>query len=127
MTGDGIDFGEDLPEQCPPTEAVDDVLQQVFRLVEHNPPTEDCFKSHAAKGRPLPSTGVSPCAWASCSLFKESGALTRLSRLKKKFPYLASLTIPAESGRHTSNGVHVDFWRYATFNISSAVTSVTEV
>lgn len=118
-------FHEHLPEQCPPDCSVDGEISTVYRLVSANPPTEQCFESHAAQGKVKPPEAkVTDCSWASCSLFTSVEALKKLKGLKRRNPYMATLVIPQGAGRHHQKGQHVDFWRYSGFDILGAVVAV---
>lgn len=122
------DFYEDLPSganQCPPAEALNTALDKVWRLIPTLEPDEDTFLSLYALGETKPDEyDVSDCDFASCSLRNNRDALLRLKGLRRRNPYIAELTIPAGSGRHTTGGTHVNFWKYASFKIVGAIVSL---
>lgn len=115
-------FCDELPTSCPPAGADSGALGSVFRAVSANPPTSTCFLSHAKLG--LPSGNADPCRVASCSLLPTKEAVTRIKRLKKRFPYVARLDVPAGAGKHVATAGHIDFWAFAGFDFHSAVQAV---
>lgn len=121
--GELVQFAEPLPPQCPPLEAHEGELRQVFRLLESPHPTEDAFKSHAARGKACPK-GVDPCRWASCSLTLDTEKLRKLPKFKDTHQFAAVLNIPEKSGLAKGGGPHIDFWRGKHFDIVAAVTRV---
>lgn len=137
MTGGGIGlagekFGDKLPAQCPPTNALDAELNDVYRLVPKAELDESSFASHFALGREKPeSFKGTDCEWASCSLFGSLEAMLKIKGLRKRNKYVAKLKIPAKSGRYVASFVadkmtHVHFWRFQSFSLSTAVESVSE-
>ena len=120
-------YAENLPQQCPPDEAIDGELASVYRLVANEVPTADDFLSKAARGDAL-WDGVTECDWASCSLFKKEKSLpSRYSRTRQEYPYVVELNIPKAVGKHKTGKAkrgHVDFWRYSNQCLSTYVTSV---
>jgi hypothetical protein len=119
-------YAEDLPHQCPPQDAIEAELDVVYRLVANAVPNSDDFASKAARGEPCDDTALQ-CAWASCSLFKKARSLSKYTRIREEYPYLATLRIPADAGRFKggeSKRGHVDFWRYAGKCLSAYVVSV---
>jgi hypothetical protein len=121
------DFAEQLPGpkgECPPKGASAAALEAVYRLVPVAHLTDAHFASFAALGDERPETmNVTDCEWASCSLRTSLDALLKMKGLRRRNPYIATLSIPANSGRHTTGGTHVNFWRFAGFSIVSAVVS----
>lgn len=121
-------FGEELPgepDQCPPEDASKSSLKEVFRLVPVGTPSDREFMSHAALGKVRPPTiNSTDCEWASCSLRTDVNMLLKMSGLRRRNPFVATLSIPSDSGRHTTDGTHVNFWRHQDFSISSAVVDV---
>lgn len=118
-------FGEPLPAQCPPAIAADTALDAVYRLVPEQLPDSDCFKSHQAKGTAKPATfNGTDCEWASCSLNTSVENLLKISGLRRRNKFVATLAIPKGSGRHLVGGTHVHFWRFSGFDIATAVKTV---
>jgi len=120
-------YAEALPPQCPPAEAVDTPHAAIYRLIPAKTVTADCFKSHAALGKP---GGPDPCKNASCSLLRDPRRwLKAWPKLKKFNGFAAKMSIPEGSGQSLAdkNQNHVHFWPYASFNCVSAVTEVIAV
>jgi hypothetical protein len=109
-------YFESLPEECPPSGSEDADLGIVWRLIKGTKPCREDFLSHAALKKHKPG-GVDDCQWASCSLFKteqSARSKTKLASLKGMSP--VSVHIPEGAGRSMTKGMHIDFWRYATFD-----------
>jgi hypothetical protein len=119
-------YGEPLPDECPPDNANEGELVGVFRFVPVDQPEEECFASHYALGKLKPSKlDVTECEWASCSLFSSIEAMLKMRGLRKRNPFVAKLEIPAGSGRFIlEKNSHIHFWRYGAFNMKSAVVDV---
>lgn len=120
-----MDFAEDLPDQCPPSDAKDVALFDVYRLSHSNSVTANDFASHAALGRVPPKSLKDMCIWASCSLTTEPVILKKLKKLKHR--YALKLTIPDGSGLSKKKQIHVDFWRYSTFDPLTAIDEVKDI
>lgn len=117
-----LEYGESLPDQCPPNGADEGEVGVVFRLVPSQDPDEACFLSKLALSEvPPPTYKGTECEWASCSLNRSIDALLKIRGLVKRNPYVAKLEIPASKGRHDAGKHHVNFWKYQGFAISSAV------
>lgn len=118
-------FAESLPPLCPPSDAVDQEIDTVFRLVSSQTPTIADFNSKAAQGHVCPAH-LDACSWASCSLFKEARSLLKYTRLRLERPYLATLKIPIGVGMHKISGKrgHVDFWSYSGTSLSGCVVAI---
>jgi hypothetical protein len=118
-------YSESLPMQCPPSEAVDDALPDVYRLVANETPSAQDFRSKAALGIPL-DDGADSCMWSSCSLFTKTDRLLKFKRLKAENPFLVKLEVPAGSGKYLvgSSGHHVDYWLYKGNCLASCVVSI---
>lgn len=108
-------FFEELPEKCPPSDAIDDDLGTAWRLIRNTRVSDNDFLSHAALGKV--NNAVDSCRWASCSLFTTESAATaktKLPNLKGCKP--VQVEIGKGSGMWLQKGTHVDFWRYHDFN-----------
>lgn len=127
-----MQFLEDLPDQCPPAEAVDSSFSMVYRIVYNNPVSVDDFLSRAAKGQPTPG-GVSDCRNASCSLFSHLIKMRAQAKLPKfrgnGTPRIAYLNIQQGAGLAVENPKtqHIDFWGFKSFDPTSAVIKVEDV
>jgi hypothetical protein len=119
-------FREALPANCPPGDAHDGPCEIAYRLVLTDPPDADAFASAAAKLEPIPE-GVSPCRWASCSLFSDlETVIKKRNTFKKlrKYMFAAQVNIPGASGKMVQDSKHIDFWMYDTFDPLTAVVVV---
>jgi hypothetical protein len=125
-------FFEELPEQCPPANAMERELPAAYRVVTNvNPDMED-FKSYAARKVKCPD-GFDPCRWASCSLFlSRDRAIEIAMKLPKprfKKPFIATMSITAMDGVSLvkKNSPHVDFWMYSNFDPLNAIVETESV
>lgn len=115
-------YAETLPAECPPEDASTDALEKVYRLGKNKNPTEADFHSHAQLGTPKPPHyKATDCQWASCSMFVTEEAALAIKGLARRNPWVIELSIPADAGKHKFRGEHVDFWRFADFDVVSAV------
>lgn len=117
-----MEFAEDLPDLCPPKDAEDIELNDVFRLAPVRAPSLGHFASHAAQGKHPPKSLPDSCRWASCSLTTNPQKLRKLSKLKHKFAY--RMRIPVGAGVSKMKDIHIDFWRASTFDPVAAVVQV---
>ena len=128
----GEKFGEKLPAECPPADALDEALATVYRLVPKAEPDESCFSSHFALGKVKSEAyKATDCEWASCSLFGSLEVMLKIKGLRKRNKFVAKLSVPEKSGRYIAAYVaeemsHIHFWRFNSFNLSNAVESVSE-
>lgn len=128
--GDSM-YCEELPEACPPLDAVGNPLSNVYRRVDTAAPVASDFASHAFLGKE-PKFPVDPCKWASCSFFRDK---KKISDISKKLPkprtfanFIAQLDIPADTGRWKEDKKgHIDFWMYASFDPLSAIVDIQPV
>lgn len=124
-----MSYGEMLPEQCPPEGFSDEALDPVFRLVPDATPDAAAFASHNAQGKTKPATfKVTDCQWASCSLNRSVDALLKIPSVRRRYRFVAQLSIPSGSGAWVENDKsgHIDFWRFDHFDPSTAVQAVME-
>ena len=120
-----LDFVEQLPEQCPPSDASDAEWHSIYRLVANESPDHTAFKSYAALGKVAPE-GFDLCRWASCSLLLNVAAKNKLPQLKGHH-WVAKVTIPSGAGMSKRKKNHVDFWCRKDFDLESAVVEVTRL
>ena len=116
-----LDFAEQLPEQCPPADASDVELEEVYRLVRSKNVDIEVFKSHAALGK-VPPKGMDLCRWSSCSLLLD-GKRSKLPALKD-CDWAARLVVPKGAGMSKQKKNHVDFWCGKHFSLEGAVVEV---
>jgi hypothetical protein len=110
---------EDLPQEvgapCPPDGAEKKSYDALWRYVDADPPTLSGFASHAALGKTR-NPVVSACRWSSCSFFMVQNSTYRaLPKPRKKYKYIARVSITAECGMSKPGDIHLDFWPFANF------------
>ncbi len=116
-----IVFRESLPDNCPPTDAVNVAYDAIYRFLPSNPPEDSHFDSYAAKEKPRPEV-VDLCRWSSCSFFlAKKTAIKLLPKLRGRFKFLACLKVPEGSGLSKEKKGHIDFWFFNTFDPLSAI------
>lgn len=120
-----MEYAEQLPDACPPSDATEDALENVYRLAPGAPATAEHFSSYAAQGKPCPKTLRDLCSWYSCSLTTDPGALKKLSKLKHRVAL--KLSIPAGSGVSRQKRIHIDFWSGAGFDPLSCIVGTENV
>lgn len=115
-------YAESLPKECPPEDASTEAMERVFRLTKSETLSETDFYSHAHQGKIKPEEHkATDCQWASCSFFTSSEAALAIKGLRRRHPWVTELSIPAEAGKHKLRGEHIDFWRFADFDVVAAV------
>lgn len=119
------EYAEDLPAECPPTNAHEDALEEVFRLIPQATASAADFASKQAMGE-VCAPGSDSCSWASCSLYFDIRPLRKFKRLNKEKPFVARLAIPQGVGRYIVNEKtgHIDFWRFSGNCLSGFVLAV---
>lgn len=113
-------WAEELPDGCPPEDAIPPNNEVYFRLVESIPPTERDFHSHK-KLYPNKPYRVGKCQALSCSLYS---SLRNCRNLTKKNIHshkkIVQLILPPESGvikQMGENRTHFSWWRFKDFNV----------
>lgn len=125
LRGGNMNFAEELPDSCPPADAEDRELENVYRLASNSTPSVNDFASHAALGKTPPKSLGDPCRWASCSLTTDPAKLKKLSKLKHRFA--VRLKIPSGSGLSKSRQIHIDFWRASGFDPLAAIEDIEDL
>lgn len=121
-------FAEELPDQCPPQEAVDQKLERVCRFLTFEQSDPKNFYSHSKLGKP--SGKASECHARSLSLFKEDAvpnfvAAKRMAFFRKC--KIAILTIPCGVGLSVVGKTgHIDLWPFQGSDVSACSTEVLE-
>jgi hypothetical protein len=117
-----MEFHEQLPDECPPSQAEDIIEQRdVFRLVASNPPTESDFKSHKAQKPHINYTDE--CRARALSVCSTQASAERTSKLpnmiKKGAVICCRVKLLSGSGKILQTGTdleHYSWWRSADFN-----------
>ena len=115
---DGIKWHEDLPENCPPIEAVLPEGKVFYRLVGSHPPSDGDFLSQRIL-QPERIFNVSECQARSISLFDNQEYCITL----RKLPFfrdklVVEIALPPDAGliSRTNNKGHYSWWRRRDFN-----------
>lgn len=137
ITAQGVTetYIEELPDGCPPDDAVDTDDRLVLRLVPSDNVQIEDFHSHAKLGKSKPKD-ICGCRWASCSVFNSPdaqhspNAMVKLPRVRNKaLKFVAELALNPSSGKlkDAPTGGHVDLWMYDSFDPIKAVVDVREI
>lgn len=113
---------EELPENCPPEDALED-NDSYYRLVVTNPPTEEDFNSHRLRYPNKVFKDKDECEVRSISLFKTVAACESIKKFRiHKEKLVAKLDITGDSGliKKTGGEEHYSFWPKHDFDIISA-------
>jgi hypothetical protein len=112
---------------CPPTDATAPDEAWVFRLVPTDHVESKHFDSYAKINLIPRPPSVDACRWASCSVYRETTAITKLPKVRG-MRFVAKFKIDKKSGlaKEKKSG-HLDFWMYAAFNPLETCTIVTEL
>lgn len=109
---------------CPPADAYEPSNMVGYRAVHQYPPKDTCFGSHAALKKKCPPD-LDACLWSSCSLFTSSDKLKSqigLPKLRKMgFTHIVRVSLTSASGKVKIKNQHIDWWRYASFDVTTAV------
>ena len=115
-------YREPLPEGCPP-EAAEEITEPriVYRLVRHNPPVDDDFRSQRAE-KPYARFSTSECQARGLSVFSRRGDAEKQStrpNLRGMMVCRVSLTPGAGRILKTSGGSHYTWWPLASYDINA--------
>ena len=123
-----MEFHDDLPNSCPPSDCSCDDLDGVYRLLKGQEPIDDDWLSHMQLGKVCPTT-VDPCRWASLSLQGSKVAVKKLQKLPnfRSATHAAKLDIPGSAGVFLTSRNHHDFWQVKAANMNDFVSEVIEV
>ena len=115
-------YREPLPEDCPPETAEEITAPRiVYRLVRHNPPVDDDFRSQRAEKPHLVLRDITECQARGLSVFvnlADAERRTRSGRLRGTM--VCEVTLNRGAGRivKTGRGSHHTWWPLAAFNIT---------
>jgi hypothetical protein len=112
-------WAEELPNGCPPKDAVVPNNATFFRLVNSLPPTIQDFHSQR-KLNPTKTYNTSECRALSCSLYTSKVECSKLlllpTHLEQK---MVKIVLPPSSGVIKKSGnsdFHYSWWRYLDFD-----------
>jgi hypothetical protein len=114
-------FYEDLPDQCPPSDAISPTDgQEFYRLAFNDPPTREDFDSQTKKGlsgakRQYP--GVDPCLLCACSLW-ETVAQAKGARKRGSNSPIVCVVLDSTAGKikKTFSRGHFSWWISGDFD-----------
>lgn len=116
---DSVDWAEELPPDCPPTDALEPDNKAYYRLVDTIPPTEKDFWS-LRKLFPDRKFGRKTCVASACSVWPTPEDCVRISKLPtQKDRQVVKLILPPASGRIKKTGrglTHFSWWRTRDFD-----------
>lgn len=106
-------FSDDLPEKCPPDDAMD-ASGIVYRIVKNDPPTAFDMQTHHESGRLLTAD---PCLRCGLSVFREqSDAIHQRHLIPKLGKWIAKAQLTKELGMTKltkgKEPTHTTWWVY---------------
>lgn len=104
---------ENMPEQCPPSDAIQQDVEPVYRFIENGTVQEIDFLSHVARERPYPPH--KKCEAHALSFFTtESAAQSTAKRFRKSFKGKSMVAgrITSECGIHKTENHHLNLWLF---------------
>ena len=118
-----MEWIENLPERCPPTEAVEPSGQTFYRLGNNNPPQEKDFLSWQASNIGKQSK-FGECIAKSLSLWSNADSCLKIRKLPlhKEEKYLIRITLDRGDGliENTFKANHYSWWRSRAYDITTA-------
>lgn len=120
-----MEFDDDLPAQCPPSDHSVADLDQVYRVLVGNQASAQDWFSYKRLGKVCPRN-VDSCRWASLSLQANLPAVEKLLKLPnfRMATHAAILDLPASAGAHKLKGNHYDFWQSQAANMNEYVIKI---
>lgn len=115
-------YRESLPDGCPP-DASEEITEPriVYRLVWHNPPADDDFRSQRAENPDRTFDNVAECRACGLSVLSEIDVALRRARSGKlQGAMLCEVTLDRGAGRILRTGNrrgHYTWWPLASFDI----------
>lgn len=111
---------DNLPDSCPPSEAIEQEVENVYRLVS-SPPTEDNFMNHVEAN--IPFNDKLLCEANALSFFTTLKKAQQTSKMFKKYKkpniHFYCGNISTECGRHRTKNKHLNLWVYKDVDIKS--------
>lgn len=116
-------FKEQLPDSCPPSDAVHPEPQNVLRFVKTDNPTEDDFLSFGTLNNLSDESFYTGCLCEqySCSVYSAPNRLKKLPRIKETYKYIYEFKIDSSSGlidkkKPGRSRHHIHLWPFKTFS-----------
>lgn len=100
MNSDHTKYKEHVPENCPPNEAKDEMIELVYRICLNNPPAPEDFLSHVEMKKKFPPELTCKAAGISIHTnIEDSERLKRLVPAYRKKGYISRGEIPKGIGK----------------------------
>lgn len=116
-------YREPLPDGCPPEEAEDiSGFRIVFRLVRHDPPANDDFKSQRAENPNRKFGNISECRLRGLSVHDDLKASKEIMKLPtQRGKRICRVRLNSGAGRIQKTGrvAHYTWWPFSDFDIVS--------
>ena len=102
----------DMPESCPPSNAIANDIEPAFRYIENNEPQDIDFQNHIV--RKIPYKNEDKCAAIALSLYTTEEAAGTLRKRYKKFKkmIISQGKITSDCGIHIIENCHINLWVY---------------
>lgn len=109
---------KNLPDQCPPTDAVQEYVEPVYRFIENDTLQEIDFLSHRERNLPYKQP-EKECEAAAISFYTTEQAAEGLRNKFKKFKkkVLIKGKITKECGIHKTENYHLNLWLFKDVNM----------
>ena len=119
MIFENTNWAEELPENCPPPNALKPRDESFYRLVESSPPSDKDFYSHR-KLFPKRKYRVNECRARSLSVHKDRKELEKIRKLPRhRKKMVIQLVLHSECGAILQTGrnkSHYSWWLAGNFN-----------
>ncbi|WP_337133840.1 hypothetical protein [Priestia megaterium] len=101
-----------MPEQCPPADAIEQDVSPVYRFIEKETVGEIDFLNHKERKRPYPPSKT--CEALAISFFTSTKAAMEMPKKYKSFKNKTLLPgrITSECGIHKTEREHLNLWLY---------------
>ncbi|QWG70402.1 hypothetical protein EXW32_29095 (plasmid) [Bacillus mycoides] len=111
-----------MPEQCPPSNAIQQDVECVYRFIENDTVQEIDFLNHKERNRTYPSDRE--CEAVALSFFTSTVAAEKSRKRFKslKGKVLAEGKITSECGIHETKNHHLNLWLFENVNMMKTFT-----
>ena len=115
-----LEWAEELPPNCPPSDAVRPKGEQYYRLVQRIPPSEQDFWSQRKMHPNKVFNNVSECVARSCSLISTLDVCIEYAKLPNlRNRKIVALVLTPNSGfvkKTSAHRAHYSWWRASCFD-----------
>lgn len=119
---DKYDWYEELPDMCPPSDAMPPQNRTFYRVAKGNPAEDSDFYSH--KMLYIEKHYTNECIARAVSIFEDIDDTIRLTKLPsfRGGKCIAKIVLNESDGviKKTSKGSHYSWWRTKTFNFAAS-------